>query len=70
MTRRYIHLSPAHKKGAVELFCRLMDTIWTPKLKRRKLLKTSHRQNLDQLDILGHNAEVAQSVEHWTENPK
>ena len=69
MTRRYIHLSPAHKKGALELFCRLMDTIWTPKVVRRKSCETSHRQNLNQLNISGHNAEVAQSVEHWTENP-
>ena len=69
MTRRYIHLSPADKKGAVELFYRLMDTIWTPKLRKRKLSETSQEPNLDQIDISGHNAEVAQSVEHWTENP-
>ncbi len=30
MTMRYSHLSPSHKKRAVEILDRQMDTIWTP----------------------------------------
>ena len=30
MTMRYSHLSPDHKRAAVERMCNGMDTIWTP----------------------------------------
>jgi len=30
MTLRYSHLSPDHKKRAVDILARRMDTIWTP----------------------------------------
>ncbi len=30
MTLRYSHLSPDHKKRAVDVLNRQMDTIWTP----------------------------------------
>jgi len=33
MTLRYSHLSPDHKRRAVEIFDKRMDTIWTPKEK-------------------------------------
>lgn len=33
MTLRYAHLSPDHKKRAIEIFGRRMDTIWTPAVK-------------------------------------
>ena len=33
MTLRYAHLSPDHRKQAVEVLCSQMDTIWTPKEK-------------------------------------
>ena len=32
MTLRYAHLSPDHKRAAVEVLAKRMDTIWTPKL--------------------------------------
>jgi len=32
MTLRYAHLSPNHKRAAVEVLGKRMDTIWTPKL--------------------------------------
>jgi hypothetical protein len=69
MTRRYTHLSPGHKRAAMELFCKLMDTIWTPRLKKEKLSEESGSQKPYQSGTLAHPAEVAQSVEHWTENP-
>jgi hypothetical protein len=69
MTRRYTHLSPGHKKATMELFCKLMDTIWTPRLKKEKLREKTNRQKPDYSGTLARHAEVAQSVEHWTENP-
>ena len=69
MTQRYTHVSPGHKKAAMELFCKLMDTIWTPKLKKEDPSEETNRVESHQLDTVDHNAEVAQSVEHWTENP-
>ena len=30
MTLRYAHLSPDHRKAAVNVFCSRMDTIWSP----------------------------------------
>jgi len=69
MTRRYIHLSPDHKRAAMELFCKLMDTIWTPRLKKEKLAEETNRQSRHKAGTLARHAEVAQSVEHWTENP-
>ena len=46
-----------------------MDTIWTPKLKKEEILKDVTRQKAYKTGTLAHYAEVAQSVEHWTENP-
>jgi len=62
MTQRYIHVLPGHKKAAMELFCKLMDTIWTPSLKKEKLSKQSTREKPHKLGVLAHHAEVAQSV--------
>lgn len=33
MTLRYDHLSPDHKRRAVDILSKRMDTIWTPELK-------------------------------------
>jgi len=33
MTLRYAHLSPDHKRRAVDILSKRMDTIWTPELK-------------------------------------
>lgn len=37
MTLRYSHLSPSHKKQAVDALSRRMDTIWTPSTKIEKV---------------------------------
>ncbi|MFH1622760.1 MAG: hypothetical protein ABIA97_06565 [Candidatus Omnitrophota bacterium] len=39
MTLRYSHLSPDHKKRAVDILSRRMDTIWTPTPVSEKLEK-------------------------------
>ncbi|MFC1709321.1 site-specific integrase [Candidatus Omnitrophota bacterium] len=39
MTLRYSHLPPDHKKRAVDVLSRRMDTIWTPTPVREKLEK-------------------------------
>ena len=36
MTLRYAHLSPHHKKAAVSVLTKMMDTIWTPENKFSK----------------------------------
>ena len=36
MTLRYAHLSPNHKKRAVDILSRRMDTIWTPSVVEQK----------------------------------
>jgi len=36
MTLRYSHLSPNHKKAAVSLLAKMMDTIWTPQKESSK----------------------------------
>ena len=69
MTLRYSRLSRDHKRHAINTLGRRLDSIWTPKLKKEDPSEETHRVESHQLDTLGHNAEVAQSVEHWTENP-
>ena len=69
MTQRYTHLSAGHTRAAMELFSKLMDTIWTPRVKKEKSSKQSTREKPHKLGTFAHHAEVAQSVEHWTENP-
>lgn len=39
MTLRYAHLSPDHRRAAVNTFCKRMDTIWTPGAERGKFGK-------------------------------
>lgn len=36
MMLRYSHLSPSHKKQAVDVLSRQMDTIWTPSVEELK----------------------------------
>ena len=68
MTLRYSHLSPSHKKHAVDSLSRRMDTIWTPEAKPdeeseiRKLLSSLTHSKLED------NAGVAQLVEQLTCN--
>ena len=41
MTLRYSHLSPDHRRAAVNILCTRMDTIWTPKVQDRKTREKS-----------------------------
>ena len=36
MTVRYAHLSPDHKKRALDILCKRMDTIWTPTTNKKE----------------------------------
>jgi hypothetical protein len=40
MTLRYSHLSPDHKKRAVDILSKRMDTIWTPEPKSEKIAES------------------------------
>lgn len=46
MTLRYAHLSPDHKRRAVEILERQMDTIWTPKGFLKKEEKSQDLQHI------------------------
>ena len=59
MTLRYTHLSPDHKKAAVDILGKKMDTIWTPSGSRRKEEENSELCNYD-LESIPENAPVAQ----------
>jgi len=39
MTLRYAHLSPNHKRAAIDHFCNQMDTIWTPEENQEKTVR-------------------------------
>lgn len=51
MTLRYSHLSPDHKKRAVDILGRRMDTIWTPKPVLRQPEKITFPQLLETADV-------------------
>ena len=61
MTLRYSHLSPDHKKAAVEVLGRRMDTIWTPKEKIREEEKIELTKSLPVDEYK--DAEVAKLVD-------
>ena len=68
MTLRYSHLSPSHKKYAVDILGKNLDTFWTPKVESSKaeeikvLLNSLNTNDLEQF------AGVAQLVEQLTCN--
>ncbi len=59
MTLRYTHLSPDHKKAAVDILGNKMDTIWTPSGSGRKEEENSKLCNYD-LESIPIHAPVAQ----------
>jgi hypothetical protein len=69
MTLRYSHLSPDHKKRAVDVLGSRMDTIWTPKPSddRSEVLTVS--QLIDNIDV-ANRARIAQLAEQDTLNVK
>ena len=46
MTLRYFHLSSGHKRRAINILGRRLDTIWTPEAKKGKEEKLAHFLNL------------------------
>lgn len=46
MTLRYSHLSPDHKKRAVDILGMQMDTIWTPEVENVEKMESSDIDNL------------------------
>ncbi len=63
MTLRYSHLSPSHKKHAVDVLARRLDTIWTPKDKREGSEAIEKVISSLSINELRNNAGVAQLVE-------
>jgi len=61
MTLRYSHLSPDHKRAAMEVLGRRMDTIWTPTGRMRKKEKIDSSKTLPVGEYK--NAEVAKLVD-------
>ena len=59
MTLRCAHLSPDHKKKAVDILGKKMDTIWTPNDNERKEAKDGELCNSD-VEGIPENAPVAQ----------
>jgi len=68
MTLRYSHLSPSHKKHAVDILGRQMDTIWTPREKRDEASEIKKLISSLNINDLENNAGVAQLVEQLTCN--
>ncbi len=56
MTLRYSHLSPDHKKRAVDVLCKQMDTIWTPEPKEASEEKKDNIVTVLDKHIYNHSA--------------
>jgi len=71
MTLRYSHLSPDHKKRAVDILSKRMDmdTIWTPAPASDKSGKLTVSQLIDNIDV-ANSARIAQLAEQDTLNVK
>ena len=60
MTLRYAHLSPDHRKRAVDHFCSQMDTIWSPKEDEEIMSKVSYSNNVGKIKVLEDIATLTQ----------
>jgi len=59
MTLRYAHLSPDHKKRAVEILNTQMDTIWSPegnKKKKAESLSLQRIENIGSYEVWAHSS--------------
>ena len=65
MTLRYSHLSPDHKKRAVDVLNRQMDTIWTPEPESEEVKELPSLQLIDNAEdrINARIAQLAQNEE-------
>ena len=68
MTLRYSHLSPSHKKRAVDVLNSRMDTIWTPRVKASEADEIEKLISSLKINGLEKFAGVAQLVEQLTCN--
>ena len=66
MTLRYSHLSPSHKKQAVDVLGKRMDTIWTPETKRSEVEEVERLISSLELNDLEQFGPLAQLVEQLT----
>jgi len=53
MTLRYAHLSPEHKKAALDTLCKRLVTIWSQKGEIEKVAKGAESENLSSKEIVG-----------------
>lgn len=51
MTLRYSHLSPDHKKRAVDILDKRMDTIWTPRPVNKEAEQNTILQPLETIEV-------------------
>ena len=69
MTLRYSHLSPDHKRRAIEILGQRMDTIWTPKAKVKEKTKFARLPKFRYNEDWEGYAGVAEWETRWTQNP-
>jgi integrase len=71
MTLRYSHLSPDHKKRAVDVLGQRMDTFWTPKGSQAEVDKTAptqqayHQEAIDSGPLAQSSDSKAQRMSQW-----
>ena len=63
MTLRYSHLSPDHKRRAIEVLGRRMDIIWTPKQKIKEEIRLAHFSKFGYDEVRKDFAGVAELVD-------
>ena len=68
MTLRYSHLSPDHRKRAVEVLDTQMDTIWSPKETEEEFSEEAILDKIDIASVSEEPAHVAQLVEQSIRN--
>jgi len=63
MTLRYSHLSPDHKRRAIEVLGRRMDTIWTPERETKEGFRLAYLPKFSYTETKESFAGVAELVD-------